>query len=638
MSAIGAIFSDSGVHPQQLDVLRDALGAMPHDSIGTWRSGPFGLAAATYHTTGESRAQAQPLASDDDKVAVVFDGYLLNPEELARDLDARGVRLRTRADVEIVLRAYEAWGESFAARLEGEYALIIADARMGRLLVTRDHLGFVPIFHRRDGNALHVASDFRSLAAIARTPMEPDHLYLAQIAANQWWLREATPWRGVHPVLRAHVLSFDGKRVEQRSYWEPPTKVTIRHPSLADYAEHYRDVLSDCLRRASRSHLPVGVAVSGGLDSSSLFCLADGLERAGQWGAPGLVGYSLAAPEGSNAFELPFARAAAAHVGRPLTEVALFDPDIDWYEADARWHHGLPIISNGAMMLGLDSRVVEDGGRVLINGSGGDEWLQGNAQYYREFTAERDFAGFRQSLARDAAALGWRRALALAARQASAELTPSSVRRMVSRQLRAQRRRSARQPLWLRPEWRAALVEAEEEYTAQLPENGVQWAKHNLLKSPFSDLTYTLMRRQRARIGLESRHPMLSRRFIEFSLQTPAYIKRMGGVSKAIHREAMQGILPEVILTRTTKANFTNAKIDAQLADYVRRHADELLAPICDFDGLERLLRVDFSSPEGDYWAWEIWGLYASAAFLYQYKRVTEINPATGVQQDRNAK
>jgi asparagine synthase (glutamine-hydrolysing) len=127
-----------------------------------------------------------------------------------------------------------------------------------------------------------------------------------------------------------------------------------------------------------------------------------------------------------------------------------------------------------------------------------------------------------------------------------------------------------------------------------------------------------MMRRQRARIGLESRHPMLSRAFIEFSLQTPAAIKRKGATNKAIHRAAMVGILPEVILQRTTKANFTNTKIDSQFAQYVASSGREALVDLCDPAGLERVLQVDFASPEGDYWAWEIWGLYASAAFLYQ--------------------
>lgn len=637
MSSIGAIFDPDGVSTQMIEALSQSLGAVPHDDLARWRSGKLALAAATTHTTAESHDQPQPAASADGRLAAIFDGYLLNHEELADEIEARGHSLRNRSDVEIVLRGYEVWGDEIAERLRGEFALIIADLRKRRLFATRDHLGFVPLYYRQERGRLIMASDLRTIAALSQTPLEPDALYLAQTIANRWYLREETPWRGVKRVVRAHNLSFDGERLATRQYWVPPTEVTIRYASDGEYVEHYREVLFDCVRRASRADRPVGVAVSGGLDSSSLYCVADLLEKQGRFEAPGFAGYSLAAEEG-NAFELPYARAVAAHVGRELTEVPLFDPDISWYTEDARWHHDLPIPSNGAMMLDMERRVVADGSRVLINGSGGDEWLTGNAQYYREFVAERDLAGFRKALSRDAGELGWGRAIGLAARQTAAEITPSVIRKRIRQHLREKRRSGEHEISWLLPDIRRALAAAEDAYDERLPENGVHWAKHNLLLSPFSDLTNGMMRRQRAKIGLQSRHPMLSRAFIEFSLATPAQIKRKGSVTKAIHRESMRGILPDEVLARRTKANFTNTKIDQQFADYVREHAEQRLAGICDFRELQPILNVDFATPQGDLWAWEIWGLYASAAFLYQGFCVDKIYPAAGVQQDRNTK
>lgn len=598
-----------------LDTMLASFSETPHDSASSWRQGPMGLAAAINHTTGESREQVQPHVSADGRVAAVFSGYLLNPDVLHSDLAAKGTPPANRSDVAIALAAYEAWGDACAERLLGEFSLIIADGRQGRLFVARDHLGFVPLYYMQDGAQLIIATDFRTLAGLSKTPLEPDRLYLAQAIANRWYTRDRTAWQQVKRVMRASVMRFDGKRLETHRYWEPPTDVSIRYKREEDYVEHYREVLLDCLKRVSRSDRSVGVAVSGGLDSSSLFCLADRLEQQGEWRAPGFAGYSLAAGEDGNAYELPYARAAASHVGRPLVEVPLFDPDIDWYTQDAAWHRDIPIPSNGAMMLDMERRVVEDGGRVLINGSGGDEWLQGNAQYYREFAHDADLVGMWQALRRDSADFGWGTALGRGARQALAELTPGPLRRAIRRRLRESRRRNAREFIWLTPEWRAALAEAEDAYDALLPENAVQWSKHNLVKSPFSDLTHSMMRRQRRRIGLESRHPMLSRAFIEFSLRTPAWIKRQGAMTKVVHRKAMAGVLPQMILDRKSKANFTNVKIDVQFAEYVRAHWREELGEICDPLGMEKVLAIDFAAPEGDYWAWEIWGLYAAAAF-----------------------
>jgi len=638
MSAIGAIFAKEGVRKDQLEAMKASLGKVPHDDAETWMCGPMGLVACTRHTTAESREQSQPHTNEDGRIAAVFDGYLLNPDELIADLTAKGAQLRNRSEAEIILRAYEIWGEDCADRLQGEFAFIVADMRAGRLFAGRDHMGFVPLYYREEDGQLIIASDLRTLSALSKTRETPNPMFLAQIMTNRWYLREDTPWREFKRVVRAHVLSFDGDRLAHKRYWTPPTDISIRYKTDAEYAEHYREVLFDCVRRASRSDKPIGVAVSGGLDSSALFLAGHKIEEQGAWQAPGLSAYSLAASEDGNAFELPYARAVTAHVGRELNEVPLFDPDIDWYTKDGDWHHDLPIPSNGAMMLDMERRVVEDGGRVIINGVGGDEWLTGNNLDYREYLLERDAVSFWQALKHDRAAFGSMAALKMSLRQVAGELTPEFLRHSVRARLRKQRRAKDVSLQWLSPELRSALAEAEETYEAEMPSDAVDWAKTNLATSPFSDLSHSMMSRQRASIGVQSRHPMLSRAFIEFSLQTPTNIKRRGNVTKLVHRNAMRDFLPEMVLNRTTKANFTNTKIDSQFAQYAREHAPERLAQLCDLEGLSHLFDVDFNAPEGDYWAWEIWGLYAAAAFLYQHRRTKKINPATGVQQDRKYK
>jgi asparagine synthase (glutamine-hydrolysing) len=612
-----------------------ALKAYPHDADGSWRSGEMALAACTLHTTQESFQQDQPVTTDDGKVACVFDGYLVNHLELAGDLEARSVTLRNRSDAEIALRAYEVWGDGCAERLQGEFAMIVADGRANRLFATRDHLGFVPLYFLQEDNRLIIASDFRTIAALKPKALEPNLRYLAQTLTNRWYLRDETPWRQIRRLKRAHFLGYDGRSLIQQQYWSPPTEVTIRYKSDAEYAEHYRAVLFDCVRRSSRAQTVVGVAVSGGLDSSAIFSVADALEKEGRWLAPGFQGYSLAAADGSNAFELPYARAAAAHVGREISECPLFDPDIDYYSKDAQWHCDIPIPSNGAMMLTMEKQVVSDGSRVFINGIGGDEWLQGHAHCYPEFLDTRDLAGFFRTFGLEVSAQGFLPAVKQCLRQTTGWATPEGLRDVIRGVMRERRRHRDVALGWLVPEFREALKEAEEEFEASLPPDPIKWSKANLATTPRGDLTHSLMRRQRNRIGLESRHPMLYRSFIEFSLATPAHIKRRGSLTKVIHRQAMAPFLPDKVLNRTSKANFTNTKIDHQFAEYVRAYAAQSLRELCDFEGLEQILNIDFLGPQGDYWAWEIWGLYASAAFLYQTNDQNDNIPATGVQMDR---
>ncbi|MEP1422952.1 MAG: asparagine synthase-related protein [Erythrobacter sp.] len=636
MSVICAIFSTDGVCDDDVQTALQSLRAYPHDAEGSWVSGRMALAACTLHTTSESYEQSQPIVTDDGKVACVFDGYLTNHEELVRDLEPRGAVFRNRSDAEVAIKAYEAWGDDCAERLQGEFALIIADQRRGRLFATRDHLGFVPLYCLREDNRLIVASDFRTIAALKPNALEPNLRYLAQTLTNRWYLREETPWKQISRLKRAHCLSFDGRSLCEEKYWSPPTEVSIQYKSDAEYAEHYREVLFDCVRRSSRAHDRVGVAVSGGLDSSAIFSVADDLIKKDQWLAPEMQGYSLAAPDRSNAFELPYARAAAAHLGRELRELPLFDPDIDYYSEDGKWHCDIPSPSNAAMMLTMEQQVVSDGSRVMINGIGGDEWLQGHAHSYLEFLDDKDAAGFLRMLKTEAADQGLMPALKQCTRQTAVWLAPDGLREAIRKRMRAKRRRDDVALRWLAPELREALKDAEEEFEASLPSNPIEWSKVNLATTPRGDLTHSMMRRQRNRIGLESRHPMLYRSFIEFSLASPAHIKRRGAVTKVVHRQAMESYLPDKVLNRTTKANFTNTKIDHQFAEHVRERAPQALRELCDLEGLPKILDIDFLGLDGDYWAWEIWGLYASAAFLYQANCTGEINPATGVQLDRN--
>jgi asparagine synthase (glutamine-hydrolysing) len=620
LAAIGAIFEPGGDMATLRERLTESLGRFPHDVERIWSNETMMVAGCLNHTHGGEPGFA---ISADGKVAAILDGYLMNPDELVTDLEARGVVLDLPGDAQIALRAYEAWGEDCARRMLGEFALIIGDGRQGQLFLARDHIGFFPLYYRMEGKRLIVASDFATITALSQTPPRPDPMFLAQTITNRWYLREATPWRGVKRLVRAHVAHYAGRSLETQRYWTPPTEVSIRYRRDEDYAEHYRELLIECVKRCGRSDHRVAVALSGGLDSSAIFSIAHLLDQRDEWPAPGFAAYTLAAREGENAYELPYARAAAAFCGAPLAEVPLFDPDIDWYTKDARWHRDLPIPSNGAMMLDMERRMVADGCRVVLNGSGGDEWLQGPSHYLAEHLRAGEFDGFFRALSEDAGADGWPRSLRRAVHQSAAEYAPRWLRAPLRKALRARRRRRDAAMSWLRPEWREALGEAQETFEASLPDNPLAWSKVNLATTPFGDLAHQMMGRQRAKIGLHSRHPMLSRAFIEFSARTPAHIKRRGAMRKVVHRQAMAGLVAPEVLERETKANFTNTNIDTQFAAYVRKHAGEQLSLLCVEDKLSSILDVDFTSEDGDFWAWEIWGLYASAAFLYDCETAT---------------
>lgn len=620
MTGIAAIFSAGPASERQLEAMMAAMAGRAFDDEGRWINGRFALGASILHTTAEGMEAGQPHTNEDESLALVMDGYLTNWEELRRDLTERGARLRNRSDAELVLRAYEQWGEDCADRIEGEFAFIIADRRRQRLYAARDHQGLRPLFYCRRGDTLVIASDIPAIFAALDPPPEPNHDYLVGVAAVQLFLPEDTVWRGITRLQQAHWLVCDGHNLVVRRYFELPTGERLRYRSDEEYAEHYLAMLSDVLRRTTRSHAPIGIAVSGGLDSSSLYCLADRLERQGKLLAPGFQGYTLAAEPGSSAYELPFARAAADHVGRTLTEIPLFKPSLAWYTEQASIERDIPIPTNGAMTIGIERQARADGVRAYIDGTGGDEWLQGSWDYYREFAREGNLAGFASSLGRDAAALGWRKVLPRALRSGVSAFTPDRLRVMRKASRRAALYRDPEEFFWLKPALRNVLEAQDAAYDATLPVNPGEWQRNNLFASPFGSYARARMQRQRGLNGIEPRNPMFARQFIAFSLATPEHIRRRAGMTKVVHRIAMRGILPDLITDRGTKADFESDSTDQEMARFVAGPGRPFLAEFCQGEGLDRLIAAaNANTVDGDR-SWELWGVYAVAAFLMHYE------------------
>lgn len=586
------------------------------DDSGTWTSGTFALGAVVLHTTTESAEAAQPLASADGNLVLAMDGYLTNWEELRRDLTERGAAIRNRSDAELVLHAYEQWGEDCASRLEGEFALVLADCRRQRFYVARDHQGLRPLYIYEDEGALLIASDIAAIIAAATRRPEPDFEYLANIVSGHWYLRDRTVWKGLGRVPPAHWLAQDPQGRTLRRYYSVPEELDHKYRREEDYVDHYREVLFDAVRRTSRSHRPLALAVSGGLDSSSLFCIAHELEKQGRLPAPGLQGYTLAGELGTPAYELPYARAAADHCGRSLIEVPLFRPGIDWFTARGQADCDVPLPQNGAMTIGLERRAHADGARAWIDGHGGDQWLDGTREYYTEFVRAFDLAGFVYALRRDAGGMGWRRTLPDAMRFAASAFVPMALRREKRRRQRERRYQNPADLFWMRSEWRERLLAIEEDYFAALPEQSRAQGNWNRLLSPYNAYAFDFLQRQRGVSGVDSREPMLTRQFIAFCARAPKWVLNQGGLTKVVHRKAMRGIMPDLIVDRTDKAEFSDSAITRDFARYALSHSCSALDPLCDHAGMQKLTECERELGIDPERGWEVWGCYAVAAFL----------------------
>ncbi|MFC3100217.1 asparagine synthetase B family protein [Altererythrobacter lauratis] len=557
MSGIAAIFHADG-RPADAAAIRAMTQAMAYrgpDGIVHHVSGPVALGHLQLLSTAEQGTGPQIAASDDGQVHVAMDGYLTNPDELRADLSAKGYPTRNRSDVEIALRAYEAWGTDCAGHLEGEFAFVLWDGRQRMVFCARDHQGLRPLLYHWARSRLLVASDAAAILAVLENRPQPNIGFLAEYLTGQFYTREETAWTGISRLPQACAMTVANSGPKVWQYWSLPLPDRPLYRHEADYVEHYRALLADSVRRTARTNRPLAIEASGGLDSTALFCMAVHLERTGAFPAPSIRGYTLAGPAGTGADEVRYPRAVAEELGVQITERPYFMPPLSWFDADANRARDLPLMPNGIMSRLEEEAMVADGCRACINGVGGDQWLDGSPYYYAELVRHGAIDDLWDAAARDIAAFGWRQTARMAWRFGAVALLPQAAR-TPARRLRESLRPRPMPELeaLLAPEAQAMLAQRRARHRGDAHPDHHTRLKLSKWNYPYWSTMFDHNSRQAAQAGLSQRHPMLTRAYISFMASVPEHFLLQGGQTKQLHRKALAGILPDVVRLRTDKA------------------------------------------------------------------------------------
>ncbi len=341
---------------------------------------PIAMAHQRLAILDPSPAGAQPMHDAERGVSVVYNGEIYNSPELRRDLKARGVRFRSGTDTEVLLLGWAEWGDDVLLRIEGIFSFALVDERRGRVLMARDRLGVKPLYWGRHGGSVVAGSAPRAILALRpELGRHVDRTALAQYLTLLWVPHPRTPWQGIKKLPPGSALSFDGERLHEWRYWSPPEPTD----QAIDPAE-----LRDCLERATArqllSDVPVGLLLSGGLDSTLLLAF-----MARHYRGPELhaltAGYDAAAQRLEiSPDDARFARlAASGHPDVSLTTVVLDgEPgdDLDVLSA----HFDDPVADPAAITLYRLARSSRT--KVLLSGVGGEELFAG---YPRHMALDR---------------------------------------------------------------------------------------------------------------------------------------------------------------------------------------------------------------------------------------------------------
>jgi asparagine synthase (glutamine-hydrolysing) len=382
MCGIAGVAARGGVPaPEVLDAMRDALAHRGPDGRGTWRSadGTVALMHRRLSILDLSPAGAQPMADGAGHV-LTFNGEIYNFQALRDELRAGGGAFHTGTDTEVVLAAYRAWGERFLERMQGMFALALWDPARRRLLLARDRAGEKPLFVHHAGGRLAFASELKALLADPAFRPELDPEALDAYLAFGYAPGEACLLRGVRKLLPGHALVYDvdGDAVRAWRYWDLPEPVSLDAPADEEaLADELDALLADAVRRQLVADVPVGVLLSGGLDSSLVTAMA---ARAS---SRPVRTFTVSFPGHGAHDEAPYARAVAAHFGTEHHELVAEPASVDLLPVLARQFDD-PIADSSMVPTYLVSRLIRRHATVALGGDGGDE-LFGGYGYYTWF-------------------------------------------------------------------------------------------------------------------------------------------------------------------------------------------------------------------------------------------------------------
>src|SRR6266850_371200 len=511
--------------------MRDILTHRGPDEAGLHCDAQAALAHRRLSIVDLSTGQ-QPLSNEDGSVWIVFNGEIYNHADIRVELEAQGHVYRTKSDTETIIHAYEQWGDDCVHRFRGMFAFAIWDAPKRRLLLVRDRLGIKPLYWSRTNDALLFGSEIKAILASDLVEAEANYAVLPEVLSTRYTSGSDTLFRGIHKLLPGHLLVFERGEIRTRQYWDLPRR---QHPDLGtvgsggigsatasaigasasvssakaparsakasdkpDVVARFRELLEESIRLRLMSDVPLGMFLSGGIDSSAIAALmARMVDRP-------LQTFSVAFKERSFN-ELEYARDIARAIKADSHEIVIDDRDFFAALPKLVWHEDEPIAHPSSVPLYFVSALARQHVTVVLTGEGSDELLAGYGKYLR-------------------LSLNWR------AGTVYERFVPQALRAAATRA----RAYGSSRAYFEQPNGRSTLLD-------------------RLLYADIKTYLVELLMKQdqmSMATSIESRVPFLDHKLVEFAARLPDEWKLRGFTTKRILRESMKGLLPESILNR----------------------------------------------------------------------------------------
>jgi len=581
-----------------LDRMTDSIRYRGPDDSGAYVSESACLGHRRLSIVDLSPLGHQPMCNETGDVWITYNGEVFNHADLRPDLEAAGHRYQSRSDTETIVHAYEQYGAGCVTRLRGMFAFAIWSEHTQTLFCARDRLGIKPFYYFWNGSLFAFASEIKALLAHPAISASFNEECLAEYLAFGYLSSEETMFRNIRKLMPGHTLTLrlgDGAgQPEIRRYWDVE-RGSAEEKSPDAWIAECRQRLEEAVRTRLMADVPLGVFLSGGVDSSAIAALVKGMTSSPV--KTFSVGYAEAPYS-----ELGYARQVAREIGTEHREIVIGMEDFFNALPQLVWHEDEPIAWPSSVPLAFVAKLASQDVKVVLTGEGADELFAGYERYRRYLWNRK--------------ALSWYRMVPAAVRNrirrnvAGSDLHSATLRRKLLHTFLG--RGESVESLHVDNFYAAFDEDALAQLLRRTPQAGSAYRTFfdfwNRAASggPLWQMLYTdqktylvelLMKQDQMSMAsaLESRVPFLDHHFVEFAARVPDSLKLHGGTAKFILKRAVEDLLPREIIYRRKMGFPTplrdwlrDARAD-RLFDLLRS-PDGLIAEYVDRGALERLI------------------------------------------------
>ena len=490
---------------------------------------------------------AQPLTNEHGTVWVTFNGEIYNFADLRAELEAAGHRFRTHSDTEVIVHAYEHWGQRAVEQFRGMFAIAIWDAPQRRLLLARDRVGVKPLHYAVTAKGVTFGSEIKSLLEDPDVPRDWSADSLDAYLTLGYVPGPATIYRHISKLPPGHLLVAENGRVRTRPYWDLTFTGNGDPARESEYLEQLEELVDESVGLRLISDVPLGAFLSGGIDSSVV------VASMSRQSTSGVVTTSVGFDE--RAFnELEYARTVAQRFGTESHEDIVTSDSAELLPRLA-WHFDEPFADSSAVPTYYVSKAARAHVTVALSGDGGDELWAGYARHRVERAELSARAWLGPVGTRLAGRIGAPIPLALKGARSLRHLALSPADAC------AQKHAYGLFDRWTRPALYTAdfaesvrdsdpLAGFRQAYDACTSADPLDRALYVDVKTYLVDDIMTKVDRMSMAVSLESREPLLDHRLLEFAATIPSSLKLRRGRSKYLLRRLLERRLPASIVDR----------------------------------------------------------------------------------------